>query len=185
MPFNVRLRSLVPGLVWAVLVVLWVQGIATTRAVSAQEAEPLTTVILVRHAEKVVAEGVGDPPLVAAGAERARSLAYILGSLQVDAIYSTDRIRTRSTAAPLAAKLGLEVKETKYSQTYAADMAERIRQHHQGKVVVVVGHSNTTPDVARALGAQGVPDIPETDYDNLFIVTFSKKAAPRFLNLRF
>lgn len=181
MPLRVRFRSLIPVLV---LVSLCLQEVST-RIVSAQEAEHLTTVILVRHAEKVVKEDVSDPSLIPEGEERARRLAYILGSLDVDVIYSTDRIRTRSTAAPLAAKLGLEVQETKYSQGYAADMAKRIRQHHQGGVVVVVGHSNTTPDVARALGAAGVPDVPETDFDNLFVVTFSKTTSTRFLNLRY
>lgn len=150
----------------------------------AQEPEALTTVILVRHAEKAV-QG-DDPPLAREGEERARRLAYALGGLAVDAIYSTPTTRTRQTAKPLADLLGLKVDDKlAYSATYAATMATKIRTEHAGHVVVVVGHSNSTPEVARALGVDDVPDIPESDYDNLFVVTLSRSTRPRLLALRF
>lgn len=159
-------------------------GLAVSVPGLAQEPEALTTVILVRHAEKAVQRD--DPPLAREGEERARRLAYALGGLDVDAIYSTPTTRTRQTAKPLADRLGLAiVDDLDYSPEYAAKMATRIRAEHAGHVVVVVGHSNTTPEVARALGVESVPDIPDSDYDNLYVVTFSKSTRPRLLALRF
>ncbi len=165
-------------------VLLLTGGLALSVPALAREPEALTTVILVRHAEKTLTGD--DPPLAREGEERARRLAYALGGLDVDAIYSTPTTRTRTTAQPLADRLGLEIDdELEYSPEYAAGMARKIREEHAGHVVVVVGHSNTTPDVARALGVDAVPDVPESDYDNLFVVTFSRSTRPRLLALRF
>jgi broad specificity phosphatase PhoE len=145
--------------------------------------QPLTTVILVRHAEKVVSD-LEDPPLTAAGEERARELAHALGALTIDAVYSTPFRRTLATAEPLAA-LGHEVVVTPVTPTYAADVAGMARAEHAGGVVVVVSHSNTIPEIIRALGVEEAPEIPESDYDDLFVVTFSEGCAPRLLSLRY
>lgn len=158
-------------------------GLLATAAVAAAEApQPLTTVILVRHAEKVLE--VEDPPLTPAGEERARELVHALGGLAIDAVFSTPFRRTLATAEPLAAA-GHEVVVTPVTPTYAADLASKIRAEHAGGVVVVVSHSNTIPEVIRALGVDNAPEIPESDYDNLFVVTFSDGCAPRLLSLRY
>jgi hypothetical protein len=49
----------------------------------------------------------------------------------------------------------------------------------------VVGHSNTTPDVLRALGVTAAPAIADSEYDNLFLLTFAPGVAPRLLVLRY
>ena len=131
----------------------------------------ITTVILVRHAEK--ASHDSDTPLSDEGWTRARELARVLGSTPIDAIYTTQYARTRQTAEPLAKALGIEAKVFASTSSYAAEIAAHIRSKHEGQTVVVVGHSNSTADVARALGAAGVPKIEEPQFDYLFVVTMA------------
>ena len=129
-----------------------------------------TTVVLVRHAEKA-AEPAADPPLTAEGEARAQALVSAVADLPVHAIVSTDFARTRATAAPLAAKLGLvpEIVDAR-ARDHARQVAEGILAHHRGETVVVVGHSNTVPDIVAALGAPKPTAICDSEYDNLFVV---------------
>ena len=146
----------------------------------------MTTVILVRHAEKSSDAALkDDPPLTADGEARAKTLARMLGNSGVSAIYTTPWVRTRRTAAPLAAALGLQPVEIKTGATYANEVAAIIRDKHAGATVLIVGHSNTTRDVIRALGIADAPTIPETDYDNLFVVTLVEGSAPALLKLKY
>jgi 2,3-bisphosphoglycerate-dependent phosphoglycerate mutase len=142
----------------------------------------VTTVILVRHGEK--AGPSGDVPLSEAGQARAAELSRVLAGLKLDAIYTTPFERTRKTAAPTATKLGLQAVEIAAEKTYAADMAKLIHEKHEGGTVLVVGHSNTTRDVILALGGN-VPEIKDSTYDDLFVVTLVDGAAPRVLSLRY
>src|SRR5688572_9787813 len=111
---------------------------------------PVTTVILVRHAEKMSQDE--DPPLSAAGTERAKELARVLSGVKIDAIYTTQFKRTRDTALPLAEELGITAVVRDTGKSYATDLAKHILDTHRGQTVVVVGHSNTTIDVIKALG---------------------------------
>jgi 2,3-bisphosphoglycerate-dependent phosphoglycerate mutase len=142
----------------------------------------VTTVILARHGEK--AGSSGDVPLNEAGIARANELARVLSSVKVDAIYTTPYERTRKTAAPLASQSGIAAVEVTTGRTYAADMAQLIRDKHAGQTVVVVGHSNTTRDIILALGGT-VPEIPDSQYDDLFVVTLVDGTAARVLPLRY
>jgi broad specificity phosphatase PhoE len=160
-------------------------AVVLAHAALAADPKPVTTVILVRHGEKVTDPAVKDPELTAAGAARARELARVLSGVEVHAIYVTPFTRTRQTAAPLAAASGVKAIEIEAGKEYPAEMAKRIRAEHTGRTVVVVGHSNTTPDVIRALGVPNPPAIPDSEYDDLFIVTFAEGSAPRLVALRY
>ncbi|MEO1641906.1 MAG: phosphoglycerate mutase family protein [Pseudomonadota bacterium] len=115
-------------------------------------------IYLVRHAEKVtdgdamLVEDPKDPPLTADGQARSEALADILGEAGITQIWSTDTIRTRKTAAPLAEQLGLEVElyDASELERFAALLLER-----PGESVLVVGHSNTTPQLVETLGGDG------------------------------
>lgn len=144
---------------------------------------PVTTVILVRHAEKASQED--DSPLTAAGTERAKELARVLAGVKVDAIYMTQFRRVQDTAAPVAAAFGMTPIVRNTGATYAADLAKHIRATHAGQTVLVVGHSNTTINVMKALGASDVASMPESEYDNLFVLTDVEGAAPKVVALRF
>lgn len=126
-----------------------------------------TTVYLVRHAEK--GEG-SDPDLLPEGAERAERLAGLLDGEELSAIYTTDTRRTRQTAAPVAERQGLS--PTLYDAGELEQIAQGIRTDRRGTAVLVVGHSNTTPALARLLSASdAVPEITEEDFGTLIVVT--------------
>lgn len=45
-----------------------------------------------------------------------------------------------------------------------------ILSNHSGQTVLVIGHSNTVPDIINRLGAGNMPVIDDTEFDNLFVV---------------
>jgi broad specificity phosphatase PhoE len=124
------------------------------------------TVVLTRHAEKA-ATPPKDPPLTEAGEHRAELLASMLADSGVEAIYVTEFQRTQATAAPLAELT--HVKPTILPAKDTAAVVKEIRARASG-VVVVVGHSNTVPDIISALGGPKV-ELSDSQYDNLFVLT--------------
>lgn len=134
----------------------------------------LTTVILVRHGEKVAP--TGDPVLSAAGIARAEELARVLSDTQIAAVYATNYQRTQLTAAPVAKAHALTPVVLTADDKYVTNVLGRVREH-AGGTIVVVGHSNTTADVIRALGVKDFGAIADSEYDNLFVVTTDGKNA--------
>lgn len=130
-----------------------------------------TTVVVVRHAEKELGT-IEDPPLSTVGEQRAQVLARLFGERagpgRIVEVYSTNTRRTLSTAAPLAARLGLTVTVVKDT----GQLPERIRHDHRGENVLVVAHSNTLPEIVRRLsGLESIPPMSEDDYSTLYVVT--------------
>jgi broad specificity phosphatase PhoE len=145
-------------------------GLVMSGSTAAQPAAEPALVIVVRHAEKLC--GQGDVALAEAGWQRARELAAVLADAKVGAIVSSDWQRTRSTAEPLAQALGIAIEraEKVAGETTEQHLAKvlAVVRRQAGKVVLVVGHSNTVPRLLTALGAPARGDLEETDYDNLF-----------------
>ena len=148
----------------------------------AKQSLQITTIILVRHAEK--AGPSGDVPLTAAGLNRAKELARVLGSAGISAIYTTPFLRVRQTAEPLATALHITPVELKTGDTYARDLVKAIMRGHKGRTVLVIGHSNTTVDVLRQLKIANPPAIADSEYDDLFVCTIGG-AKPKLLALRY
>lgn len=145
-----------------------------------------TTVIVVRHAEKAVVEG-DDPPLSAAGEARAAALCGALRGAGVQAVVVTQLQRTRLTAAPLIAALGLEPEVVPVARDVAAHaraVAERVLAH-RGQTVLVVGHSNTVPAIVEALGGGAVGAIDDSVYDDLFVVVRPAEGAAHVVHARY
>jgi len=158
-------------------------GCAPRASVPAPAAEPVTTVFVVRHAERA-AEPAADPGLTPAGQARAEALPRaVRGAGRVTAIYSTQYRRTQATAAPLAAALGIAVTtrpaSAANSATYAQELAREILSRHAGETVVVVGHSNTVPAIVAALSGGPAPALTEADYGDLFHVTIPRTGPAR------
>ena len=127
-------------------------------------AEP--SIFVVRHAEK--AEGGADPKnpeLSAAGRTRAASLARMLKDAGVSAIFATEYKRTQQTAEELSRATGVEVTVVPAKDTSA--LVEKLKALDGN--AVVIGHSNTLPEIIKALGVEKPVQIAETDYDKLFI----------------
>jgi phosphohistidine phosphatase SixA len=152
----------------------------TTRAI---DQSPLT-VILVRHAEKAVVPPENkDPDLSAAGVARAEQLKKMFGDAGVAAIYATQYKRTQQTTKPLAEKLGLQVTQIEAKKT--ADLVKQIRSQNAGQVIFIAGHNNTVPEIIGALGGPKLPIIPETEYDNLYILTVLGDGSTKLLKLKY
>jgi broad specificity phosphatase PhoE len=131
-------------------------------------AQTITTVILVRHAEKGT-DDPKDPELSEAGKERAQHLAQVLKEIKVDAIYSTPYKRTRNTVTPLAEAKGISVLNYDPSKKEEIDM---LLQKFAGGTIVIAGHSNTVPGLANYLtGKTEFQNFDDSDYDNLMVVT--------------
>ena len=127
----------------------------------------VTTLILVRHAEKAD-DGTSDPGLTAAGQVRAGKLAAMLAPAGVDAVFSTPYQRTRATAAPLAEQTKLEIQEYDPKDP---DFASRLLADHAGETLLIVGHSNTIPGLVNTLtGTSAFNNLDDMEYDKLFIV---------------
>jgi phosphohistidine phosphatase SixA len=133
----------------------------TLLAPCAAFAEP-TAIFIVRHAEKA-AQGK-DPDLTADGQARARNIAAMLHKAGITAIFSTPFARTRQTAQALAQRIGVEVQL--YDPKAPAALADKVMAQHGA--VLVVGHSNTVPELVRAMGGTAGADIPDTEYDRLY-----------------
>ncbi len=130
---------------------------------------PVTTIYLVRHAEKDPTPGVADPLLTPAGQTRAQALARKLAGKHPVALFTTDTRRTRATLAPLA--LATHLTPLVYSPKEADAFAIRLYKEYPGHTVVVVGHSNTLLPLLAALGVK-VPmlEIKDEEYSYLFKV---------------
>lgn len=124
--------------------------------------------VIVRHAEKVP-DGSDDPPLTAAGEARAQAIAQWLADADLVAVYSSDTRRTRQTAEPTAQVHGLPVITYDAGQPAAA-LAARLRRAHPVGTVLVVGHSNTAPDIAAALCGCDVDPMDDDEYDRRMTV---------------
>ena len=144
---------------------------------------PVTTVILVRHAEKVIDPNNPDVDLSPAGQARAQELVRMFGDAGINAIYATQYKRTLETAKPLADKLGLPVNQVNSKST--ADLLAQIRSQHSGQVIFISGHNNTVPEIIAALGGPTYPTIPETEYDNLYIVTVYRTGKAKVVKLKY
>jgi broad specificity phosphatase PhoE len=151
------------------------------------ESQATTTVIFVRHAEKT-ATPVDDPGLSPAGQRRVAELTRQLVDADVvagiDAVYATPFRRTEETARPVADALGLPLNSYDPADTEA--IMEHIVSAHKGKIILVVGHSNTLPALIGNMGAsKKVPKIDENEYDNIYIVSIPWFGKTKTIRLRY
>jgi phosphohistidine phosphatase SixA len=144
---------------------------------------PVTTIILVRHAEKNIEPQNPNPDLSPAGQARAQELVRVLGNAGVTAIYATQYGRTQQTAQPLGKALGLPVTQINSKDT--AELVRQITTNNRGGVVFVAGHNNTVPEIVAALGGGSYPVIPESEYDNMFVVTLYRFGKAKTVQLKY
>ena len=131
-------------------------------------ADTVSTFYFIRHAEKDRSDPENiDPELNQKGLGRAMHWAEILNDVAIDAIYSTDYERTQMTAAPTAVKKNITVQ---YYDPESIDI-EQFKADNINKRVLVVGHSNTTPDfVNKMIGKEKYQQIDDLENGSLFIV---------------
>lgn len=151
------------------------------------ESQATTTMIFVRHAE-IAGPSADNPGLTPAGQRRAAELARQLVDADVvagvDAIYSTPYRRTMETAQSVANALDLEV--ISYDPSDNEAVLETILKTHKGKIILVVGHSDTLSKLIADLGAsKKVPPIAENEYDNIYIISIPWFGKTKTIRLRY
>lgn len=124
---------------------------------------------MVRHAEKETSANPRDPGLTQDGRARAARLAKSLRHEPVVAAYATAYRRTQETAAPTAHAFGLPVTTYDAGLSAQALAQQLLREHKAG--AVLVGHSNTVPDMASALCGCAVGAMDETEYDRRLTIS--------------
>ncbi|MBT7275744.1 MAG: histidine phosphatase family protein [Woeseiaceae bacterium] len=151
------------------------------------ESQATTTIIFVRHAEKDLSVK-DDPELTEDGQRRAFELTRQMKDADVvagiDAIYSTPFKRNVATVEPLSKLLELPI--NLYDKNDYESVLENILDNHKGKIILVVGHSDTLANLMAELGAsKSVPTIADNEYDNIYIVSIPWFGKTKTIRLRY
>ena len=144
---------------------------------------PVTTVILVRHAEKKIEPNNPDPDLAPEGVERAQEIARVFADAGLNAIYATQYKRTQQTVKPLSDRTSVPVTLLDSNQT--DQLLRRIQTTYRGQTVFIAGHNNTVPAMVSELSGETVPVISESEYDNLYIVTIYRFGKAKVVRLKY
>jgi len=133
------------------------------------QAQESTTYYLIRHAEKSKDNpSDSNPKLNKTGENRAENWAAFFKEIPLDRVFSTNYHRTLQTAKPIAESKSIEIQSYNPRKLYSTVFQKKT----QGKSVLIVGHSNTTPAFVNAiLQKQRYGTIPENTNDHLYIVT--------------
>ena len=145
--------------------------LTATVAWAGGEPAPSYSVYLLRHAEKTAE--ADDPGLAPTGIERVQRLAGWARGRDIARVYSSDYRRTRDTATPIAEALGAPL--TIYDPRELEAFASLLAEHEE--TALVVGHSNTTPQLAALLCGCEAPPMDESVYDRIYVVTVSDERA--------
>ena len=149
-----RVRTMLPTLVLAVLA-----GCMTT----SPEA-PAPGFYVVRHLNTPAGER--DPDLLPEGQRVAALLPARLAAHPPRTIFVSDYRRSRQTAAPTATRYGLTV--TVYDPADTPGLVARVRA--APGPVLIVGHSNTVPDIVEQLGGTRPAALTHPDFGDLWII---------------
>ena len=149
-------------------------------AASSAAAAP-RAIFLVRHAEKV--DKSRDPDLSPAGHQRAQDLAKLLAPASVSVVFHTELKRTRDTASPLVKRLGLAPRIVPARDT--PGLVKQLKVLGKEQVALVVGHSNTVPQILSGLGKIAPVKIADTEYGRLFLVVPQPTGEPTVVEMEF
>lgn len=145
-------------------------------------ARPVTTVILVRHAEKKIEPNNPDPDLTAAGETRAQELARMFAGAGINRIFATQYKRTQQTVKPLSDRTGVPI--TILDAQQSNEVVKQILSN-RGGTIFVAGHNNTVPAIVSELSGDKLPVIPESEYDNMFVVTMYRFGKAKVLKIKY
>ena len=147
----------------------------------AQAQAGVKTFIVVRHAEADTTQPGKDPTLSADGRARAQELARVLGDTSLRAVYMTHFQRNRQTAEQLPRHAGDK-------PTVIDDVPATLRAlgaEPWGATALVIGHSNTVPDLIRGLTGRPLPEDEPIIFDRMWIVTVARDGTTSLLRLHY
>jgi phosphohistidine phosphatase SixA len=128
--------------------------------------DSLATVILIWHAERTQ-DGTDDPELNVVGCARAEELLHVLADAGVTSIVVSRFRRSQQTAEPIATKLPLQPS----TKTENVEVIAAIRALPTASVALVVGDSNTVPQIIAGLGGPSLDTLDDAEFDNLFVLS--------------
>jgi 2,3-bisphosphoglycerate-dependent phosphoglycerate mutase len=175
---RVRIKTIV---VFALLVIVF--GAVIAFGYFTTFSRPVTTVILVRHAEKKIEPDNPDPDLSPEGQMRAQEIARVFADSGIQTIYATQYKRTQQTVGPLANRLGVPI--TAIDAKQSAEVVKCITTDNRGQTVFVAGHNNTIPEIVNMLSGEKLGNIPESEFDNVFIVTIYRFGKAKVVRLKY
>ncbi|RYH09601.1 histidine phosphatase family protein [Tropicimonas sp. IMCC6043] len=152
---------------------LWLL-VATSVPAAAQDA-----VYLIRHCEKELSED--DPALTPEGRQRAANWAEMLQHVGLDAVITSNALRTRETGGIIADALGLDVTALPGGDT--AGLLDVLEFDHEEDSVLIVAHAETIPGILESLGVMEDVTIDQSEFDNLFAVLGPSSDAPAYVRL--
>ena len=157
------------------------ETITKIQTITVNVTDTVTTYILTRHAEVLTGS---NPNLSTAGQNRANELKRVLKNVTLSSVYSTNYNRTMQTATPTANDKSLTVKT--YDPFSLSPFVDSTNLIYKGKTILVVGHSNTTPSLLNTLtGSTTYSNIPESEYDNLYVVTVFEKGRANVTHMKY
>lgn len=142
----------------------------------------LTTLLIVRHAERGPDEGISSP-ITDKGRERAEELARVVKDAGITRILVSEFIRTKQTAEPVAKALQLEP-ETVPVQSGVDALVKRAREL-SGETVLIASHAGRVEPLIEQLGGGTIPRLGSAEYDNLFVLTIPPSGPPKLVRLRY
>lgn len=161
-------------------------AVIVAAAVLIYESAETTTIVIVRPGERSLGS-IADPPLVIEGEQRAERLAHLFGETaspgRITAIYVSAARRARQTAAPLAARLGLQpiVLEDDNPDAIAA----RALGEHRGETLMIVDNGSTVPELVEALSGLKPAPVSDTEYGSIYIVSVPILGSAGLLQLHY
>lgn len=176
-------RTMTPAGLMAGLLALLATGCATQASGNASTQPAGAVFVLVRHAEKAK-DDPKDPTLSETGVARSKRLAQALADTRVVAAYATKYRRTQLTAAPTSLSHHLDLR-TYDAALPAGEFARQLRDAHRADTVLVVGHSNTIPDLAAALCACAVEPMGEDEFDRWIEVRIDASGKTALMQRRY
>jgi phosphohistidine phosphatase SixA len=166
---------------------IWTAADNPAQAAGENVANAPTTIVIVRHAEKAT-DDPRDPSLNDAGKARAAALLTALDGAEVSAVYATQFKRTQATGEPVAKRFGINVTVSPITGAMsgvAAGLMKDILDKNAGKTVLIVGHSNTVPELVKAFSGKTVAPLSEEDYDRLYLIVRPASGPARLFQTRY
>jgi phosphohistidine phosphatase SixA len=144
------------------------------------------TIFVVRHAERASTDR--DSQLSDVGLKRADCLAKTLHDASIKSGFVTEFKRTQQTAEPALKQSG--VTATIVPAADPSQTAALAKKALAAGNVLIVGHSNTVPQIVQTLTgdvkpSQAVPSMSDAEFDRLMIIDFSGDAKPQVTTLHY
>lgn len=163
-------------------------GLLLPFVLQAQTCTEPTTVVVIRHAEKVQ-DGTKDPDLTQTGYDRAADLVERMRFSPIQGLYATQFKRNRATLEALSTQRNLPIQIQTMNEsnraTFAQELRDLIQSHQCGGVAVVAHHSNTVPLIANAWAGTSLPEFDDSDYGNFFVFVLPRTGQAILIRAKF